>query len=128
MVVLAITDPNTRRKLHDHLAESGLTVVDASTLDEVFPLATRFFADVAVFDLDGFGYDALAVARQVCAAGKTVAIGLTSNATPSVATFARNAGFDVVLEAPCAPETLFTEIVVALATAEAEESRKSGNS
>jgi DNA-binding response OmpR family regulator len=128
MVVLAITDPEARRARHDHLTESGLTVVDASSLADVLPLASRFLADIAIFDLDGLGYDALTVARKLRGINDTVTIGLTRTATPSVLSFARSVGFAALLQEPCAPETLFTEILVALAAAEEEESRKSGNS
>ena len=127
MVILATPDAKARRAMHDHLTESGLTVVDASSLDEVVPLAERFFADIAVIDVDGFGAGALGVARQLRAGQRTAAIALTRTARPSVVTFTVSAGFAAVLEAPCEPETLFTEIVVALAAAEEAESLRSGN-
>lgn len=98
MVVLACTDVEKRRSLHDELTQSNLTVIDASTIDEVVPLATRFVADVVVMDPDGFG-DEAGVTRELCAWNRIAFVELSNR------------------------EELLAAILVALAAAAVEEPR-----
>jgi DNA-binding response OmpR family regulator len=115
MVVLGIADAASRRELTRFLTEHGFTVAAADSAMEAVDIATRFFPEIVVLELAHEGAKAVQSLRSHALADGVGIVALAPSATEDHLQAAWNAECDVVLEAPCAPETLLTEMLALLA-------------
>jgi DNA-binding response OmpR family regulator len=115
MVVLAIRDEVVRPSHVSFLKRHGFTVLVTGDTSEAIDLTMRFLPEITVLDLGGGGLEPV---RRLRTHSLTSSIGIVAlgAAWDDAATArAQAAGCDVVLETPCAPETLLTELLVLLA-------------
>jgi CheY-like chemotaxis protein len=115
MAVIALSDPAERRRFASFLSENGFVVLDASDAQDACSLVSRFLPEIAVCDL---GWPDLNLARRLRSDPLSEAMGIVALGpalAPADEQAARAAGVDVVLETPCLPETLLTELLVLLA-------------
>jgi CheY-like chemotaxis protein len=115
MVVLAIADAASRQRQTRFLTDHGFTVAAVESGPEAVEITTRFLPEIVVLELGDRGADA---ARSLRSHALTSGVGIVALA-PSVGDghlqIAWDAECDAVLEAPCAPETLLTELLAMLA-------------
>lgn len=126
MAVLAVADPALRRQCAACLAESGFVVVDCARADEALASAKRLLPDFVVVDFELPGTPLLRLVRQLRDDPATMDAGVVALArgvTPYRETVAIQAGCDVLLEAPCTPEALLTELLVLYAELDASQER-----
>jgi two-component system alkaline phosphatase synthesis response regulator PhoP len=114
MVVLAIADERARRQYTPFLTEHGFTVLAAENGSEAVEIARRFLPEIVVVDL---ARDGARTAESLRAQALTESVGivvLAPNATKPPLGLELD-GRDALLETPCAPEALLTELLVMLA-------------
>jgi DNA-binding response OmpR family regulator len=110
MIVVAVRDAAVRAEYVAYLADQSLTAVAASDAREAVGMVERLLPEIVVVDLDDEG---LGAARSLRASLPTAQVGIVALGGPHGERGA--AVCDLVLEAPCSPVTLFTELVALLA-------------
>jgi twitching motility two-component system response regulator PilH len=104
-VLLVEDDRDTREMYSEFLSHSGLEVTEAPTGYRALERAREHRPDVVVTDIAMPGMDGLELSRTLRredATSKVPIIAVSGNASER----AREAGCNVVLEKPCAPDTL----------------------
>jgi two-component system KDP operon response regulator KdpE len=115
MVVLAMADDPSRREYAPFLTEHGFTVLTAAEGSEATELAARFLPEIVVLDLARHGLAPVQSLRGNLLATDLGIVALSPDVTEHAVRFAQDSGCDVVLESPCAAETLLTELLITLA-------------
>ena len=115
MVVLAIADAASRQRFARFLTDNGFTVQVAESGAEAVDITTRFLPEIVVLELAHRGADTARSLRSHALTRGVGIVALAPNAADSHQQAAWDAECDVFLEAPCAPETLLTELLVMLA-------------
>jgi DNA-binding response OmpR family regulator len=115
MVVLAIADAASRQRYTRFLTDNGFTVAAAETGAEALDITARFLPEIVVLELAHDGVNTARSLRAHALAGGVGIVALAPSAADSHQQMAWDAECDVFLEAPCAPETLLTELLVMLA-------------
>lgn len=124
MVVLAVADDAMRRQYARCLAENEFSTMDTASGSEAIALAERFLPELVVVDLDLPGHAGLQVVRRIRSDATTMDAGIIAlgrGVTPYREVLACEGGCDVVLDAPCPPETLLTELLVMFARVQPSE-------
>jgi two-component system, cell cycle response regulator DivK len=131
-LVLVVDDFTDGRELvAEILTYAGFRTAQASTGHEALDRALSLQPDVMLLDLSLPGLDGWEIARRLRAdpIGKTLRIiALTAHATPAPLSRARDAGCDVVLTKPCAPDALIqaVQLQVALSPSASQRLRAEG--
>jgi DNA-binding response OmpR family regulator len=115
MVVLAIADSESRQRYARFLTDHGFTVAVAESGAEAVDITTRFLPEIVVLELARGGADTARSLRSHALTGGVGIVALAPSTADSHQQTAWDAECDVFLEAPCAPETLLTELLVMLA-------------
>jgi CheY-like chemotaxis protein len=105
LVLLVEDDRDTREMYSEFLSHSGLRVAEAPSGRRALESANEQCPDVVVTDLAMPGMDGLELSRRLRSSPSTCdvpIIAVSGNASER----AREAGADVVLEKPCAPDHL----------------------
>jgi DNA-binding response OmpR family regulator len=119
MTVLAMSSAAERHAHAAVLSESGFVVVEASDPSDASNLVGRLLPEIVVVDV-GWGLELPRLLRTGPLSEHVGIVGLGRGLDPEKERDALAAGFDIVLEAPCQPETLLTELLVMLAAINAD--------
>jgi CheY-like chemotaxis protein len=101
LVLLVEDDRDTREMYSEFLSHSGLRVAEAPSGRRALETAREQCPDVVVTDIAMPGMDGLELSRRLRLCAVPI-IAVSGNASER----AREAGADVVLEKPCAPDYL----------------------
>jgi DNA-binding response OmpR family regulator len=115
MVVLAMADAASRQRYARFLTDHGFTVASAESGAEAALITARVLPEIVVLELANDGANTARNLRSHAVTGGVGIVALAPSADDSHQQTAWDAECDVVLEAPCAPETLLTELLVMLA-------------
>ncbi len=109
LVLLVEDDPDTREMYSEFLSHSGLRVAEAPSGRRALESAREQRPDVVVTDIAMPGMDGLELSRRLRSSDPTrdvPIIAVSGNASER----AREAGANIVLEKPCAPDYLLEVI------------------